>query len=162
MIVPGEFTEVETLNLLWRTSIDIIGESSLGYPFQCLKLDEPNLYAESVKNLLYAFLYLSKVFTYLIFTSPTIQKLALLLPLLPYVMQFGSPGFRRRIIDLVPWRGVRELKGLIDTIQSKGESVLRNSSHPVSESISTTHDPKSIIALICRSLQSSTTKADVF
>lgn len=127
----GGLAEVDVLSLLWRTSVHTMGEAALGFNLSSLESDDPSLYVETLKNMLYVCLFVFcsevKLTDFMIFmTSPTLQCIGPLLLALPTVAHVGSPRFRRFIVDLIPWRPLVDLKNLINYVEAIGKDVLVN------------------------------------
>ncbi|KAF8957107.1 cytochrome P450 [Flammula alnicola] len=93
--------EIEVMNWMTRTALELIGQSGLGYSFDPLTEDAvPHPFSEAVKNLV-----------------PTLSKMrvATALLLVP-LSRIGPPEFRRFVIDILPWKNLRELRDIVDVL----------------------------------------------
>ncbi|OBZ67961.1 Docosahexaenoic acid omega-hydroxylase CYP4F3 [Grifola frondosa] len=94
--------EIDVLNWMGRTALELIGQSGLGYSFDSLVADVPNVHGEAVKSFI-----------------PATHKLVILQRLFPNVTSYGSPGFRRAVIDVIPFQPLQRLKHIVDTMHAK-------------------------------------------
>ncbi|TFK27112.1 cytochrome P450 [Coprinopsis marcescibilis] len=96
-------TEIDMLSWMSRTALELIGQSGLGTSFDSLEPDAaPDAYHYAVKNLMQTHISLS-------------------LPrsiFLPYVKNIGTPGFRRFVVDLLPWKKLHALRDMVDVIHN--------------------------------------------
>ncbi|KAI0076682.1 cytochrome P450 [Panus rudis PR-1116 ss-1] len=82
--------EIDMLNWLQRTALELVGQGGLGHSFDDLEKDELNPFVEQLKvfiNTALPFIFLG--------------------PLLPYLAQIGTPGFRRFVVNHLPFVRVR-------------------------------------------------------
>ncbi|KAJ7121713.1 cytochrome P450 [Mycena epipterygia] len=101
--------EVEMASILTRTSLELIGQSGLGYSFDSLAVDSPkNEYAETIKNLM-----------------PVLGTFSALLPLLPTVAKVGTPGFRRWLLDILPWKSLHRLRDMSYLMENTAKEILK-------------------------------------
>ncbi|KAJ6495089.1 cytochrome P450 [Mycena sanguinolenta] len=101
--------EVEMASVLTRTSLELIGQSGLGCSFDSLAVDSPkNEYAETIKNLM-----------------PLLGEFSHLFPLLPTVVKIGTPGFRRWLLDIVPWKSLHRLRDMTYLMENTAKEILQ-------------------------------------
>ncbi|KAJ7478259.1 cytochrome P450 [Mycena latifolia] len=74
-------------NILNRASLEMIGRTGIGYSFDKMipGHEADDKYAVTLKELL-----------------PTVFKMGILFPLLPWVSRIGSPAFRRFLVNVIP------------------------------------------------------------
>ncbi|KAI1784550.1 cytochrome P450 [Ganoderma leucocontextum] len=104
----GDLVELDMLTWMARTALELIGQAGLGYSFDPLVSDKPDDFAVAVK----AF-------------SPAVLNIALLRRLLPYVVDFGTPAFRRWVVDMIPHKPVQDLKSIIDIMHERSVEIYR-------------------------------------
>ena len=54
------------------------------------------------------------------------MDIALLRRLVPYVAEFGTPTFRRWVLDLLPHKGVQKLKSIVDVMHYRSVEIYRS------------------------------------
>ncbi|THU78937.1 cytochrome P450 [Dendrothele bispora CBS 962.96] len=91
--------EIEMLSWMSRTALELIGQSGLGYSFDTLTDDAiAHPYTGIVKQLV-----------------PALGRLGIWRSyLLPLVMKIGTPSFRRRVLDVVPWDNLHRVRDMSD------------------------------------------------
>ncbi|KAF9236431.1 cytochrome P450 [Melanogaster broomeanus] len=90
--------EVNMLEWLSRTALELIGQSGLGYSFDDLKGRE-NPYSKAVKRL-----------------APALFQMFSAERFLPYLVKIGPPSFRKYIVKNAPWKLVREISSVVDVM----------------------------------------------
>ncbi|KAJ6495099.1 cytochrome P450 [Mycena sanguinolenta] len=101
--------EVEMASVLTRTSLELIGQSGLGYSFDSLAVDSPkNEYTETIKNLM-----------------PVLGTVSHLFPLLPTIVKIGTPGFRRWLLDISPWKSLHRLRDMSYLMENTAKKILK-------------------------------------
>ncbi|KAI8974228.1 cytochrome P450 [Trametes punicea] len=95
--------ELDVLSWMGRTSLELIGQSGLGYSFDPLNEDVTNEFAESVKA----------------YFSVNGQLGPLTGQLLPWLLRIGSPAFRRKIVEILPQTTAQRLRQLSDTLHAQ-------------------------------------------
>ncbi|OBZ67957.1 Docosahexaenoic acid omega-hydroxylase CYP4F3 [Grifola frondosa] len=114
--------EIDVLNWMGRTALELIGQSGLGYSFDPLVADVPNVHGEAVKSFMLVSCSVPCVASNLAITlqnSPAVHKLVILQQLFPNVASYGSPGFRRAAIDVIPFQPLQRLKHIVNTMHAK-------------------------------------------
>ncbi|KAI0760472.1 cytochrome P450 [Fomes fomentarius] len=101
-----EAVEIDMLSWMGRTALELIGQAGLGYSFDSLTADSPDDFGGAVK----AF-------------QPASVKVAFLRRLLPYVIDVGPPWLRRKILELIPHKGLQELKAIVDTMHRRSVEI---------------------------------------
>ncbi|KAJ6505229.1 cytochrome P450, partial [Mycena sanguinolenta] len=100
--------EVEMASVLTRTSLELIGQSGLGYSFDSLTIDSPkNEYAETIKNLM-----------------PVLGTFSPFFPLLQMVAKIGTPGFRRWLLGILPWKSLHRLHDMSYLMENTAKEIL--------------------------------------
>ncbi|KAJ3903765.1 cytochrome P450 [Lentinula edodes] len=107
----GSFTqEVEILSWMGRTALELMGQAGLGYSFDPLT-DEKSAhpYSQVIKELL-----------------PTLIRLQFWqFNVLPYVSWIGTAGFRRRVINMLPWKDLHHMRDMVDYMHSVAEQIYK-------------------------------------
>ncbi|KAJ7776521.1 cytochrome P450 [Mycena maculata] len=102
LISPRLLDGPQTLDfnsILCRISLELIGQAGIGYSFDPMlpRQVQTDQYARSLKDLM-----------------PTVFKLALWLPFLPYILRIPFPAFRRWMINIIPSPALCHLRDLVD------------------------------------------------
>ncbi|KAJ4474889.1 cytochrome P450 [Lentinula aciculospora] len=100
--------EVDILSWMGRTALEIIGQAGLGCSFDSLTDEEcSHPYSEIMKQLL-----------------PTLMRMQFYrLNVLPYVSWIGTPGFRRSMVNILPWKDLHRLRDMIDYMHGIAEGI---------------------------------------
>ncbi|KAF9063473.1 cytochrome P450 [Rhodocollybia butyracea] len=95
--------EVDILSWMGRTALELIGQAGLGYSFDPLTNESSaHPYSKIIKELL-----------------TTMERVAFWsIYVLPYVSRIGSPGFRRFVVNILPWKDLHQLRDMSDYMQS--------------------------------------------
>ncbi|TFY57863.1 hypothetical protein EVJ58_g6767 [Rhodofomes roseus] len=99
--------EIDILDWMGRTALELVGQAGLGWSFDPLEEDtvDHNL-GTAVKGVV-----------------PTLFPLRLIRPLLPIVMKLGSPALQHKLVDLIPNKHVRRAKQISDEIQKHSRHI---------------------------------------
>ncbi|EMD33549.1 hypothetical protein CERSUDRAFT_67761 [Gelatoporia subvermispora B] len=101
--------ELDVLGWMGRTALELIGQGGLGYSFDPLVEDVSEPTGNAIKALL-----------------PNISKLPVLRRLIPYLSEYGTPAFRRMVIERFPNARVQALLKAVDVIDVKCNEIFRN------------------------------------
>jgi cytochrome P450 len=93
-----------------------MGQSGLGYSFDCLKEGYANPYSVSVKNL-----------------APTILKVSVARKFLPFLINIGPPYFRRFIVKILPWKALKEICSIVDIMDETSMKVFEEKKRALSK-----------------------------
>ncbi|KAG1842383.1 cytochrome P450 [Suillus subalutaceus] len=110
---PREINMLEWLN---RTALELVGQSGLGYSFDCLKEGYANPYSAAVKNL-----------------APTIFKVSVARKFLPFLINVGPPNFRRFIVKIFPWKALKEICSIVDVMDETSMKVFEEKKRALSK-----------------------------
>ncbi|KZP32059.1 cytochrome P450 [Athelia psychrophila] len=92
--------DIDMLHWLSRTALELIGQSGLGHSFDDLgPQSRPNEYTYALKNL-----------------APTMMRLNFFRMFLRYVAGWGTPGFRRYIVERIPMADLQKVVEMVDTM----------------------------------------------
>ncbi|KAF9224530.1 cytochrome P450 [Gyrodon lividus] len=98
--------EIDVLEWLTRTALELVGQSGFGCSFDNLKEGGENPYAKAIKNL-----------SSLFFTTFPVRQF------LPYVVNIGSANFRKYILKKTPWGPVQEMSRIADIMDKTSTEV---------------------------------------
>lgn len=110
---PRELNMLEWLN---RTALELVGQSGLGYSFDCLTEGYANPYSAAIKNLL-----------------PTIFKVSVARKFLPFLINVGPPNFRRFIVKNFPWKVLKEICNIVDVMDETSMKVFEEKRRALSK-----------------------------
>ncbi|CCM00085.1 uncharacterized protein FIBRA_02112 [Fibroporia radiculosa] len=98
--------ELDMLNWMGRTALELIGQGGLGVSFDPLIEDTSDPYADAVKNII-----------------PTLYQLTLLRQFVPYVESLGPVWFRRLVVKLFPHKQLQKMRSIIATITQRSVDI---------------------------------------
>ncbi|EPS93813.1 hypothetical protein FOMPIDRAFT_1055630 [Fomitopsis schrenkii] len=101
MRVKNGQSEIDILDWMGRTALELVGQAGLGWSFDPLVEDTVggNL-GTAVKSIV-----------------PNSPNLRLFRPFMPFVHKLGPPAFRRKMIDFIPSPGLKRARDISDEIQ---------------------------------------------
>ncbi|KZT04037.1 cytochrome P450 [Laetiporus sulphureus 93-53] len=91
--------EIDILDWMGRTALELVGQAGLGYSFDPLTSDASDDFGKAIKSIV-----------------PTLFPLRIVRPLLPLAMKFGPPSFRRRLVQMSPNPHIRRAGEISDAI----------------------------------------------
>jgi len=95
--LQGGTQDIDMLHWSGRATLEIIGQAGLGHSFDNFDEGPPNEYSIAVKELM-----------------PTFFKLPIIHEWISHVENIGSPGLRRFLVKLLPFRDVQKLREIAD------------------------------------------------
>jgi cytochrome P450 len=98
--------DINMLEWFTRTALELIGQGGLGHSFDSLKGATANPYSKAVKNL-----------------QPALFRLLVPIQFLPYVVKIGSPKFWRYIAEIIPWKELHDVLGMVDIMDQTSTSI---------------------------------------
>ncbi|KAI0641561.1 cytochrome P450 [Trametes meyenii] len=99
--------EIDMLNWMGRTALELIGQAGLGHSFDPLKEDvPPDVYAEAIKAYV-----------------PALYDLSVFRWTLPYIVRVGTPAFRRRLVGWIPFQRLHKLQRVVDTMHRRATEI---------------------------------------
>ncbi|TBU46705.1 cytochrome P450 [Dichomitus squalens] len=102
-------SEIDMLNWMGRTALELIGQAGLGHSFDPLQEDvTPDIYAEAIKAYV-----------------PALYDLSVYRWTTPYLSVIGRPAFRRALLEWVPWKRLHKLKGVVDIMHRRATEIYR-------------------------------------
>lgn len=142
--------EIDVLDWISRTALDLVGLGGLGHEFGAVKSPK-NEYSEYAKRLLYV---LPSFFSSTIIPTssvsqssvivcsrptrtlvhrPTLAEISLITPFLHILQKFGSKPFQRLIVSLVPIPSVQNFKAVIDMMHDTALEIFEEKKATVSK-----------------------------
>ncbi|CCM00988.1 uncharacterized protein FIBRA_03036 [Fibroporia radiculosa] len=138
--------EIDMLDWMGRTALELIGQGGLGYSFDPLVNDTHNEYGQALKSLL-----------------PTIANLPILRLIVPYLVRLGPAAFRRFALNLVPDSDVQRVKRVVDTMDSQSRMIFEKKKAALLQGeeavLQQVGEGKDIISILMRA-NASTSEAD--
>ncbi|KAJ3559691.1 hypothetical protein NM688_g188 [Phlebia brevispora] len=99
--------EIDILNWMGRTALELIGQGGLGYSFDPLVTTTHNSYGDSLKALL-----------------PTLARCTGFRMFSHHGSKLGPPSLRRFLISLIPNRDIQQLREIVDTMDRQSSNIL--------------------------------------
>ncbi|CCM00987.1 uncharacterized protein FIBRA_03035 [Fibroporia radiculosa] len=144
--VAGGTEEIDMLNWMGRTALELIGQGGLGYSFDPLVEDVHNEYGHALKTLV-----------------PNMVKLPVVRLMVPYLMKVGPAAFRRLIINLIPDGDVQRVKCIVDTMDFQSRDIFEKKKAALLQGeeavLQQVGEGKDIISILMRA-NASTSEAD--
>ncbi|KAJ7432719.1 cytochrome P450 [Mycena galericulata] len=102
---------VDMNSIFGRASLEIIGRSGIGYPFNQINTapEQKNTYAETLKSIL-----------------PTTFGFAAFLPFLPLAERISSPWLRLKILNFIPSPTLHRLRGMSHFIHATAQTLVES------------------------------------
>ncbi|KAH9930181.1 cytochrome P450 [Amylocystis lapponica] len=98
--------EVDVLDWMGRTALELIGQGGLGYSFDRLVEDTPNEYRDALKAYV-----------------PTILSLTVYRTSIPYIGGLGPPAFRRWVMEMIPHKQIQKMKNIVDIMSERASDI---------------------------------------
>jgi len=99
--------EIEMLQWLSRTALEIIGQGGLGHTFDSLEQPEPNPMADAIKSI-----------------PLLISPFLVFRPLLPFFLGFSTAEVRKRLADWIPIPRLQRLRKMSTLLEDTAKDVL--------------------------------------
>ncbi|KAJ7915789.1 cytochrome P450 [Mycena leptocephala] len=128
-------------NILSRTSLELIGQTGIGYSFDPMLPGEERTdqYARALKGLL-----------------PAVYKLAIWLPVLPTIAKIPARSFLRFMISVLPVPALREIRDLSDFMSATALNLVKERKEAIRNgTLEVKDEAKDIISLLMKSNMSS-------
>ncbi|TFK25118.1 cytochrome P450 [Coprinopsis marcescibilis] len=103
-------TEIDMLEWMSRTALELMGHSGWGTSFDSL---QPGAILHPYYNAIKSFM------------ETLVKTTAARFLFLPYLVNIGTPGFRRFLVNIFPWRTLHELRDIVDVMHDTSVSVYR-------------------------------------
>jgi len=149
---------VNMMKPLTQVALEFIGQGGLGHSFGFegrsdvyLKASKDCVYVDDLWRG-YVDSYFFSCFT---FPSPALSGISKSIPLLPFLTRIGSPSFRRKAVQYVPWQAAQRLLRIVDVmdeaaidIYQRKKQMLHDDSPQVMEGLM--GDGKDLITQMCK------------
>ncbi|KAI0789215.1 cytochrome P450 [Abortiporus biennis] len=99
--------DVDVLNWMGRTALELIGQGGLGYSFDPLVEERRNEFGDAMKSYF-----------------PTLLKLQLFRMWLDYVRYMGSPSFRRWLVNIMPFPLIHKMRDIVDAMHQNAVQII--------------------------------------
>ncbi|KAF8071756.1 cytochrome P450 [Lyophyllum atratum] len=128
--------EIDVVNWMTRTALELIGQSGLGHSFDTLKdSSDVHPYSISVKKLIPAAFPLFFVRSYLLST----------------LVKIGTPKFRRFIVDMMPfWKSIRQLRDIIDVIHNTSVEIFEEKKKALENGVTSVGGGRDIMSIMMK------------
>ncbi|KAJ7729174.1 cytochrome P450 [Mycena metata] len=126
--------ELDLNNILCRTSLELIGQTGIGYSFDPMLpgKERTDQYARALKGLL-----------------PAAFKLGIWLPLLPAILKIPSRAFLRLMISVLPLPALRETRDLVDFMAANALKLVQERKEAIRNgTVEVKDDAKDIMSLL--------------
>ncbi|KAH9890484.1 cytochrome P450 [Cubamyces lactineus] len=106
--VKGGTQEIDVLNWMGRTALELIGQGGLGHSFDPLTEDKADEFADSVKA----------------YFPVTAQIHVVIQQLLPLLVQIGPASFRRKVAEMVPYGHSQRMIEISDAMHARSVQII--------------------------------------
>ncbi|RDX41924.1 cytochrome P450 [Lentinus brumalis] len=97
--------ELDALTWMSRTALELVGQGGMGYSFDSLT-ETPEKHGELMRDLV-----------------PYTTKLVVPLMFLPFISSITTPSFRRRVVEMLPFKSAQHVREIIDDLHATSRSV---------------------------------------
>ncbi|KAL5504185.1 hypothetical protein ACEPAH_8259 [Sanghuangporus vaninii] len=129
--------QIDILHWLSRAALEYIGQGGFGYRFNALHNEESSKYGEYVKKI-----------------GPTLFKTTFLRRFLPWFTKIGSPAFRRKVAENIPFKVVKDYVEVVDVLESGSKVIYEKSKKALENGDETTYEKvgmgKDILSVLLR------------
>ncbi|KAG6373384.1 cytochrome P450 [Boletus reticuloceps] len=102
----GSVEEINVLPWLSRGALEYVCQAALGHSFDALDIHKENEYLEAIRNL-----------------APSVLRLLMVRPLIPFVVRNFSLYWRNRIMDWAPLEALRGLRRVVQVMDATSKRV---------------------------------------
>ncbi|KZT70661.1 cytochrome P450 [Daedalea quercina L-15889] len=107
MQVGSNAREVDILQWMNRGALELMGQAGLGYSFDPLLSAGSNDLAKAIKALF-----------------PAVSELGVLRQLTPWLVKLGPACFRRRVVEVLPSKNVKQVVEIVDTMEKTSQEIV--------------------------------------
>ncbi|KAJ7710409.1 cytochrome P450 [Mycena rosella] len=128
--------ELDLNNVLNRTSLEMIGRTGVGYSFDAMTPghEGDDKYAVTLKELL-----------------PTVFKMGMFFPFLPWASRIASPAFLRFLVDMIPSKTLHEARDMVDFMEVKAKELILDKKEAVKcGQLEVADDAKDVMSLLLK------------
>ncbi|KAI0355254.1 cytochrome P450 [Trametes cingulata] len=104
------------LGWMGRTALELIGQTGLGYSFDPLVEDSADEFGTAVKEII-----------------PAAGEIQLLRRLVPYLCDIGTPWLRRKVVELIPHRGLQRMRNIVDVLHRHAVAIYEEKKRALEE-----------------------------
>ncbi|RPD55361.1 cytochrome P450 [Lentinus tigrinus ALCF2SS1-7] len=97
--------ELDVLTWMSRTALELVGQGGMGHSFDSLN-EKPEKHGELMRDLV-----------------PYTTKLVVPLMFLPSISSVTTPSFRRRVVEMIPFKSAQHVREIIDDLYATSKSV---------------------------------------
>ncbi|RPD66247.1 cytochrome P450 [Lentinus tigrinus ALCF2SS1-7] len=101
------WSEIDMLNWISRGTLELVAQAALGGTLDPLEDDYPGEYGRAMKLLF-----------------PSLAALALPRRIVSTLVKIGSPEFRRRIVDMIPYAPLQQIKHVVDVMDANAQKIV--------------------------------------
>ncbi|KAI0764614.1 cytochrome P450 [Trametes elegans] len=106
--IPGQSASIDMAGWIGRTTLEISGQTIIGYSFDPLTEDVPDDFADALKSF---------------FPTMITPQMMALFQFIPYVVDLGPAWLRRWFVDRIPIKSVRKMQRISDTIHARSVQI---------------------------------------
>ncbi|EPT02236.1 hypothetical protein FOMPIDRAFT_1022896 [Fomitopsis schrenkii] len=115
--VKGGQQEIDMLDWMGRTALELVGQAGLGWSFDPLVADAPDSHLGAAVKLV----------------VPSLFPLRLFRPLLPLALKFGTPALQRKLLALMPSKRLQRAKQIADEIEKHARHIFEQKKRAMRE-----------------------------
>ncbi|KAI0718402.1 cytochrome P450 [Cerioporus squamosus] len=106
-VTNTEWSEVDMFSWISRGTLELVAQAALGGTLDPLEGDHPGEYGQALKLL-----------------SPSLASLAIVRRLVPTLVKIGSPQFRKRIVEMIPYAPLKQIRKVVDVMDANAKRII--------------------------------------
>ncbi|OBZ73188.1 hypothetical protein A0H81_06898 [Grifola frondosa] len=100
--------EIDAMSWFSRTSLELVGQGTIGHSFDPLVEEKSDPYGEAMKSLI-----------------PTAWPMFIFQMLLPVLDKIGSPKLLRRLLEVTPYPRLQRVREIVDVMDCKSQEIFQ-------------------------------------
>ncbi|TFK91896.1 cytochrome P450 [Polyporus arcularius HHB13444] len=106
-VTDGDWTEIDMLSWISRGTLELVAQAALGGTLDPLEEDHPGEYGQAMKLLF-----------------PSLAALAIVRRLVPTLVKIGSPQFRKRIVEMIPYPPLQQIRNVVNVMEASARRIV--------------------------------------
>ncbi|RDX46459.1 cytochrome P450 [Lentinus brumalis] len=106
-VTDGDWTEIDMLSWISRGTLELVAQAALGGTLDPLEADHPGEYGQAMKLLF-----------------PSLAALAIVRRLVPTLVKIGSPQFRKRIVEMIPYPPLQQIRNVVNVMEASARRIV--------------------------------------
>ncbi|KII90946.1 hypothetical protein PLICRDRAFT_107275 [Plicaturopsis crispa FD-325 SS-3] len=108
--------ELNMLEYMSRTALELIGRAGLGYSFDALNMENQNNFATATKQF-----------------QPSVVRLVVARQYMPFLVKLGPSWFRRFLVNITPSKDLHKVRDMVDIIEKSSVEIFEGKKRALAE-----------------------------